>query len=288
MLALDDNGDYSDDALAAYEGCIFDVILRGRTFYRDGDWNTMCLPFDVTDFTGTIFKGEGRKIREMDIDRGYYLDGIEDVLHYRHTGYRTEDHKLYLFFKETTRVYAGTPYIVKWTRPDGYDPNAPGTYDYPDPIFRNVTINSTLHPVTSISREGYVDGAVTFTPTYGPVSRDNQDRSLLLLGAANTLYYPYGNGTATVKPFRAYFQLNNGLQMAEESGSAGYDDFVPEGGGDVKAFAIDVEGGADGIRSIDNEQLTVNNAEMYNLAGQRLSRLQKGVNIVNGKKVMVK
>lgn len=285
VLALENSGDYSGEALAAYEGCTFDVKLRGRTFYRDGDWNTMCLPFDITDFTDTMFEGEGREIRELDIERGYYLDGIQDVLHYRHTGYRTEDHKLYLFFKATTRVYAGTPYIVKWTRPVGYDPNDPATYDYPNPIFRNVTINSTLNPVTSDERYG--GGAVTFTPTYGPVVRDYQDRTLLLLGASNTLYYPYGNGTATVKPFRAYFQLNNGLQMAAEEGSDADDDFVPEGGGDVKAFVLDLEGGADGIR----ELTPINEAEgskMYNLAGQRLSRLQKGLNIVNGKKVLVK
>ena len=55
----------------------------------------------------------------------------------------------------------------------------------------------------------------------------------------------------------------------------------------VKAFTVEFAD-ADGIKAIDNGQLTIDNAEIYNLAGQRMSKLQKGVNIVNGKKVLVK
>ena len=58
-------------------------------------------------------------------------------------------------------------------------------------------------------------------------------------------------------------------------------------GGSVKAFTVEFAD-ADGIKVIDNGQLTLDNAEIYNLAGQRMSKLQKGVNIVNGKKVLVK
>ena len=30
------------------DGCVADVTLSGRTLYKDGAWNTLCLPFDVT------------------------------------------------------------------------------------------------------------------------------------------------------------------------------------------------------------------------------------------------
>lgn len=43
-----------------------------------------------------------------------------------------------------------------------------------------------------------------------------------------------------------------------------------------------------GIGQIDNEQLTIDNAHIYNIAGQRLTKAQKGVNIINGKKVLVR
>ncbi len=46
---------------------------------------------------------------------------------------------------------------------------------------------------------------------------------------------------------------------------------------------------ADGILSIDKGLLTKDNDKViYNLAGQRINKLQRGVNIVNGKKVIIK
>ena len=42
----------------------------------------------------------------------------------------------------------------------------------------------------------------------------------------------------------------------------------------------------DGIKSIDNGQLIIDNEAIYNLSGQKLSRPQKGINIVNGKKIL--
>jgi hypothetical protein len=52
----------------------------------------------------------------------------------------------------------------------------------------------------------------------------------------------------------------------------------------VKAFFFD-SGDATGIEAIDNGQLTIDN-KIYNLAGQRIQKMQKGVNIVNGKKIL--
>jgi len=54
----------------------------------------------------------------------------------------------------------------------------------------------------------------------------------------------------------------------------------------VKGFVLSFDALADGINAVDNAQ--IDSKEIYNLAGQRMSKLQKGVNIVNGKKVMVK
>ena len=58
------------------------------------------------------------------------------------------------------------------------------------------------------------------------------------------------------------------------------------GGADVKGFVINW-GDAVGIKSVDNGQ-ALDNANIFNLAGQRLNKVQRGVNIVNGKKVIVK
>ena len=43
----------------------------------------------------------------------------------------------------------------------------------------------------------------------------------------------------------------------------------------------------DGIKEIKNEELIMKNeGAIYNLAGQRLSKMQKGINIVGGKKIL--
>ena len=41
----------------------------------------------------------------------------------------------------------------------------------------------------------------------------------------------------------------------------------------------------DGIKNV-NVNDNLNNAAIYNMAGQRMSKLQKGINIVDGKKVL--
>ena len=76
-------------------------------------------------------------------------------------------------------------------------------------------------------------------------------------------FYLVGSTQPTVNPFRAYIkaQSNN-----------------------VKA--IHVAFGEDGIDEIANDESS--KGQWYNLAGQRLSKPLKGVNIVNGKKVIIK
>ena len=52
---------------------------------------------------------------------------------------------------------------------------------------------------------------------------------------------------------------------------------------DTKAFYFEGNNPTD-IKAIPNENLNVEN--IYNLAGQRLNKMQKGINIVNGKKIL--
>ncbi len=56
----------------------------------------------------------------------------------------------------------------------------------------------------------------------------------------------------------------------------------------VKGFIFNFDDLPTGIGSIDNGKQTLENAPIYNLAGQRISKLQRGVNVVNGKKVLIK
>ena len=63
--------------------------------------------------------------------------------------------------------------------------------------------------------------------------------------------------------------------------------YLPAMGGGVKALTLCFDDDdATGIETVDNRQQTTNNSPIYNLAGQRLNKMQKGINIVNGKKIL--
>jgi hypothetical protein len=51
--------------------------------------------------------------------------------------------------------------------------------------------------------------------------------------------------------------------------------------------AVGVDENQTGIESIQNSKFKIQNEDaIYNLAGQRLNKMQKGINIVNGKKIL--
>ena len=56
VLVLADNAD-NTSAIATNNGSTLAVQLTGRTLYKDGDWNTLCLPFDLASLTGTPLEG---------------------------------------------------------------------------------------------------------------------------------------------------------------------------------------------------------------------------------------
>ena len=76
--------------------------------------------------------------------------------------------------------------------------------------------------------------------------------------------------TTYVKAGKAY------LEIERPASTTGAKDF----------YAIEDE--TDGIRQIENGNMTMENAEIYNLAGQRVNKAQKGIYIVNGKKIVIK
>ena len=130
-------------------------------------------------------------------------------------------------------------------------------------------------------------GSVTFSATDAAISATTGTQNELTIATGwtsegsytaqsipeyNGIYYIASNkfwaadGTMTVNPFRAIFRYN--------------------GGGSVKAFSIRIDE-AVGVNDVRRDDAAAK-GEIYNLAGQRMNRLQKGVNIVNGKKVLVK
>ena len=185
VLGLNDHVDNST-YIALCNGVTLDVNLCGLPVYKDGDWNTLCLPFDLTIEGSDL---DGNNVLAMTLDKE--TSGLSGTT-------------LTLNFTKATTIPAGTPFIIKWD-------NMHVIYQLS--MFTGVTIDNTDRSVTSS------DGYVTFKGTYAPIVWETENNSILFLGTKNTLYYPQpsdGN-YPYINAFRAYFQLNNGLTAAEVS-----------------------------------------------------------------------
>ncbi len=231
------------------------VRLNGRTLYKDGKWNTLCLPFDVT-IADSPLNGTGvvaRTLTEASIT-GTTLN--------------------LTFGNPVTTLTAGVPYIIKWTKADGYDSASEETRDIKNPVFSNVTVVSTLHPVENTD--------IDFEGSYTPVSITDieGDNTLLYLGANNTLYWP--NAPMTIGAQRAVFRLKGGITAGSPS----------DPNATVRAFNLKFgEDDATGIISTTNCTNYTNSADAwYSLDGRKLSGkpTKKGLYINNGRKVVVK
>ena len=65
VFTLNDNADNAE-VIAKYDGqSVSKVTLSGRTLYKDGSWNTLCLPFDVA-LEGSPLAGDGVDVRTLE------------------------------------------------------------------------------------------------------------------------------------------------------------------------------------------------------------------------------
>lgn len=138
-----------------------------------------------------------------------------------------------------------------------------------DPTFKDVTIDKTMN-------DKDVAGVVTFKGNYDFRSFDTEDRSILLMGVENTLYWPQSG--ATIGACRAYFQLADGITAGDVNGARLF-----FGTTDTQGI-VDVE--------TDASRLTPHTSptEIYSLDGKKLNHqpTRKGIYIQNGRKVVVK
>jgi len=166
------------DIIAANNGVEANVTLTGRTLYKDGEWNTITLPFDMTaeQVQAQLAPSALMTLSASDFDAG----------------------TLELTFEDATSIEAGKPYLIKWASGE----------DLVDPIFTGVTINNTIADVETAD--------VNFKGNYGTVALEAGDRSVLYLASGNMLYYP--TVSMNIGAFRAYFSLNGLTAGDIESG----------------------------------------------------------------------
>lgn len=167
----------NSDIISANEYESVDVLLSGRTLFKDASWNTLCLPFDVT-LEGSPLEGATAKTLT-----DATVDGNSVNL---------------IFGSEVDELEAGVPYIILWNEGE----------NIVDPTFKNVTIANVTNPCEFASGEvkfiGYYDAFDITTPA-------NDD--IYYMKANNTLAHT--GKPRTLKAFRAYFQFGeNVIQSA--------------------------------------------------------------------------
>lgn len=160
------------------------LTLSGRTLYKDGKWNTLCLPFDMDDFSGTPLEGATVKTLES-------------------SNYDSTTKTLTLNFSNAISLEAGKPYLVK----------LPSGEHLVNPIFQDVYVSAIQAGTVSTT---YVDLCGSFSP----VTLTANNRSVLYLGADNKLYYPTAD--VTVGSCRALFQLKDIIAGDQPAGTPSF------------------------------------------------------------------
>lgn len=252
-----DCGSQTESTLTSFTPDKYAVVnLKNRKLYKDGYWNTLTLPFslDATKLASTCLAG-------ADIDIRRFKEAFWDA----------GNERLTINFSDSNegKIDAGVPYIIRWGEPG----NATGEV-INNPSFTNVQVDITDQAVFDDEDEyneyETEDKGLRFQAQIAPVQVDANSNTLLL-GGENKLYKP--NKSMCVYATRAYFTYTGSIAMARE--------FVLDfGDGDQQTTYID------GITVDCNRGSGVEG--IFNLSGQRLSAPQKGINIVNGKKVVIK
>ena len=249
LVTLDCN-ENNTDLLNKFNGKLAHVTLANRTFYKDDTWNTIFLPFNLTEeeFAQTpLADGELRTLTDIDYDE--------------------ENDIVTLNFDEAMGMYAdygypgmvgGNPYIIKWAAGSNVE----------NPEFANVTISSDQYYAGGATDDESIQ--VQFYGTYDWMEFPDTDQSFLFLGADNTLYYPEGG--ASVAATRGFIYLIG----------------VTAGEGEGVKFCTNLDGANDptGIANLNVEE----SGEWYDLSGRKLAGkpVQKGIYVNGGRKVTVK
>ena len=190
-LVNDDSGDgdkKNSEFIANNVGKYCEVTLSDRTLFKDGNWNTICLPFDV-DLTAEDCPLDGAIAKTL-TDATVTKD--ESATHIALT-----------FGDAVTTLEAGVPYIIKWAA----DPDNKDVYE---PVFTDVVMKNVPLAYRTLS---FAEGKVQFTGYYDAFAITATD-DIFYLAADNKLK---NGGTGRImKSCRAYFQFSDDASTARE------------------------------------------------------------------------
>ena len=214
------NAEDNSTTISNANGYVANVTLAARTLYKDGKWNTLCLPFDVT-LSGSPLNGAvARPLTAASISG--------TTLHLTFGG-------------EVTTLVAGTPYIIKWASGD----------NIVNPVFNGVTIDKTDR---SYDNGAIGDARVRFIGTYDALTFSSEPQnSILLLGDDNKLHYA---GAGHLGACRAYFKIGDGVSAARSLTSFSIDFGDDEATGIISTTNYTNDTNSDAWFTLDGRRLS--------------------------------
>ena len=234
------------------------VELNGHVFFKNHQWNTLCLPFDVI--------GESIDSSPLADAEIWELDVAEKDDYAQPTGFDPETEVLTLNFKPARNIEPGKPYVFEWRTTASSIIN--------DPVFENVTIKSSTEGEMAITSN---DGTVQFVGTYAPASLIGNTTANLYMGPDDKLTYPTTNDY--VNAFYAYMlvDLGNGLGLPGES--------------TVKKIVMNIADDENIVTRIIEVMMPtpVQDDAWYDMQGRRYTSkpTTPGIYIMNGRKILI-
>lgn len=196
----------NNDKLTEAMGKKANVTLSGRTFYKDGKWNSLLLPFDVT---------------EEDLeDENHPLYGA--TIKQLYSGSVTGTH-VDMSFSSVSEIEAGWFYIFKWESGE----------NIVNPVFKNVEI---VHNISSLYG-GYIDsdGSFYVLGNYNSYEFDPADWEAYPYYLTSEGNLKYSDKARVMKPFRMFFVFYANDPGALEF-NLNFDD------GDTQTGIVDLDG----------------------------------------------
>ena len=213
-------------------------VLRSVAGSKDGEewgnWNTLCLPFDLDATEIESLFGEC-ELKALD--------------HF----WVTDDGTLHLRFEDATAIACGQPYMIRVKK------------DIADITLHNKWVNTEKLNNQHLATDDYT---LDFQGSYvwlDGTSGNYVPRDAFII--SNNLFYLV-NSNVKMKGFRAYF-----MPEAKPAAKAPIR---------VMKFATEDKPTAIGTVSFDG----LDDGPIYNTQGVRLNSMQRGINIVNGKKII--
>jgi hypothetical protein len=158
--------------------------------------------------------------------------------------------------------------MTEETNKDNLEITANGTYEPITGSISDINVATNKLKVVKLANvkvKGLTETTATITDAY---------ENTIAINNAKTNNYPY-----VIKESLEAINYSNATVVGILFGSSATEN---------KIMPLSItEGNGTGIETIHNSQFTVSKS-IYNLQGIRMNSLQKGLNIVNGKKVMVK